>query len=89
MKIYNMESTGPPRVNIHSKFMRINGVWNGEERQLLLTGSQNFTANSLENNNEASLLFRDHEFYSEYEEYFSKLKTLSVVCCSAKPKTKY
>lgn len=82
IRIYNMSKSGPQKVNIHSKFMMIDGTWNGEQTQLLLTGSQNFTMNALYNNNEVSLLFRDHEFYTDYETYFEELKIVPVVCCS-------
>ncbi len=83
VNIFNMENSGPQKVNIHSKFMMIDGAWNGEETQVLLTGTQNFSQNALRNNNEATILFPNHAFYTEYETYFNELKKLPVVCCSA------
>ena len=81
IKIYSMGNSDQPRINIHSKFMMIDGVWNGDESKILVTGTQNFTINALRNNNEVSLLFRDHKFFSQYEAYFDKLKNLPGVCC--------
>ncbi len=83
VKIFNMESNDPPKINIHSKFIMIDGIWNGEQRNLLMTGTQNFTMNALRNNNEVTLLFQDHGFYDSYEAYFDELKTLPGICCSA------
>lgn len=82
VRIYNISN-----VNMHSKFMMIDGLWKGEQTQLLFTGTQNFTMNALRNNNEVSLSFRDHEFYPTYETYFEKLKTLPAVCCSTNKMT--
>lgn len=82
VKIYNMGNSGEPKINMHSKFMMVDGVWDGEDTNLLFTGTQNFTMNALRNNNEVSLLFRDHEFYSRYKDYFDELKSLPGVCCN-------
>jgi hypothetical protein len=69
------------RINIHSKFMIIEGEWKGEDTNLVLMGSQNFTNNAYKYNNEASLLFQDHEFFPIYRDYFEQIKMLPGKCC--------
>lgn len=81
--IFNMSNDGPPKINIHTKMMLIEGEWSGKQMQLLVTGTQNFTNNALKNNNEVTLLFKNHEFYSEYNSYFEALKELPAVCCNS------
>lgn len=80
--IFNMSNEGPPRINIHTKLMLIEGEWSGEKMKLLVTGTQNFTNNALKNNNEVTLLLKNHEFFSEYNSYFEALKELPAVCCN-------
>lgn len=80
--IFNMSNDGPPRINIHTKMMLIDGEWSGEEMKLLVTGTQNFTNNALKNNNEVTLLFKNHEFFDQYDSYFKEMKELPVVCCN-------
>jgi hypothetical protein len=81
VKIYNMKDPDQQRINIHSKFMMIEGPWRGEMTNLVLTGSQNFSINALKNNSETSLLFKGHQFFPIYSDYFEKLKLLPGVCC--------
>lgn len=76
LKVYNMTESGQLKVNIHAKFMLIEGAWEGEESRVLITGSHNFTQNALRNNNEAILLLKDHELYSAYTAYYEELKTI-------------
>lgn len=80
--IFNMSNDGPPKINIHTKMMLIEGEWSGKQMQLLVTGTQNFTNNALKNNNEVTLLFKNHEFYSDYNSYFEALKELPAACCN-------
>lgn len=82
VKIYNLDDSHKPKINMHSKFMMIDGSWNGTQTELLLTGTQNFTMNALRNNNEVSLLFRNHEFFDQYNSYFEELKGLPAICCN-------
>lgn len=79
--VYNMESSGR-RINIHSKIMLISGEWNGEKSEMIITGTQNFTRNALQNNNEITLILKNHELYDLYEEYFDELTSLPAVCCN-------
>jgi phosphatidylserine/phosphatidylglycerophosphate/cardiolipin synthase-like enzyme len=81
VKIYNMTDGNQRKINIHTKLMMIEGNWRGEETNLLLTGSQNFSNNALKNNNETSLLFKNHEFFETYNVYYEELKTLPGICC--------
>ncbi|MDT0678491.1 phospholipase D-like domain-containing protein [Autumnicola musiva] len=69
-------------INIHSKFMIIEGNWNGQQTDLVLMGSQNFTNNAYKYNNETTLMFQDHQFFEAYRNYFEELKLLPGICCS-------
>lgn len=81
IKIYNVQTTGKQRIDIHAKFMLIEGMWKQEQTNLVITGSQNFSMNALKNNNETTLLFRDPPFYKRYDDYYQLLKKLPGVCC--------
>ena len=76
LKVYNMTESGQQKINIHSKFMLIEGPWEGENAQVLITGSHNFTNNALRYNNETILLLKDHELYSSYITFFEALKAI-------------
>ncbi|OKL40123.1 phospholipase D-like domain-containing protein [Pontibacter flavimaris] len=76
LKVYNMTESGQLKVNIHAKFLLIEGAWEGERSQIVITGSHNFTQNALRNNNETILLLKDHELYSTYTAYFERLKLI-------------
>ncbi|WP_266202345.1 phospholipase D-like domain-containing protein [Pontibacter kalidii] len=76
LKVYNMTESGQLKVNIHAKFMLIEGMWEGENSNILITGSHNFTQNALRNNNEAILLLKNHDLYSTYTSYFEALKSI-------------
>lgn len=60
--------------NIHSKFMLIDGEWRGEEAQVIITGSQNYTGNALRYNNEIILVINNSPMYDVYDEAYKKLK---------------
>ncbi|TPE41052.1 phospholipase D-like domain-containing protein [Pontibacter mangrovi] len=74
LKVYNMTESGQAKVNIHSKFMLIEGEWEGEQAQVLVTGSHNFTLNALRNNNETILLLKNSALYNDYIAYYTALK---------------
>lgn len=76
LKVYNMTESSQAKVNIHSKFMLIEGVWDGQQAQVLITGSHNFTGNALRYNNETMVLLKDHILYSDYINFFEELKTI-------------
>jgi phosphatidylserine/phosphatidylglycerophosphate/cardiolipin synthase-like enzyme len=76
LKVYNMTSSSQTKVNIHSKFILIDGSLKGKKTKLLLTGSHNFTQNALRNNNEVMLKLWDSPLYQTYETTFSQLKNI-------------
>lgn len=76
LKVLNMTESSRQKVNIHSKFILIEGVWDGSQTKLLQTGSHNFTQNALRYNNETILLLKDHPLYSQYTSFFEELKSL-------------
>lgn len=76
LKVYNMTSSSQTKVNIHSKFILIDGDLKGKRTKLLLTGSHNFTQNALRNNNEVMIKFWDSPLYQKYETTFAQLKNI-------------
>ncbi|MGV3640931.1 MAG: phospholipase D-like domain-containing protein [Adhaeribacter sp.] len=76
VKIYNMTLSGQPKINIHSKFMLIQGTWRGAPATLVVTGSHNFTTNALRSNNEAMLLLKNSALFAAYQANYTKLKAL-------------
>ncbi|WP_299703112.1 phosphatidylserine/phosphatidylglycerophosphate/cardiolipin synthase family protein [uncultured Pontibacter sp.] len=76
LKVYNMTSSSQTKVNIHSKFIMIDGDLKGKRTKLLLTGSHNFTQNALRNNNEVMIKFWDSPLYQKYEATFAQLKNI-------------
>ena len=71
LKVYDIS-----KANIHAKFMLIQGTWKGENANILITGSHNFTQNALRNNNETMLLLKNHALFTDYSNYFENLKTV-------------
>jgi phosphatidylserine/phosphatidylglycerophosphate/cardiolipin synthase-like enzyme len=77
VKIYNLTYSNQVKINIHSKFMLIRGKWKGEQCDLLVTGSYNFTTNALRYNNEALLILKNHnDFFSTYMKVYDDMKKL-------------
>ncbi|WP_276496617.1 phospholipase D-like domain-containing protein [Pontibacter litorisediminis] len=76
LKVYNMTESSKLQVNIHAKFLLIEGAWEGENANIVITGSHNFTQNALRNNNETMLLLKDHALYDTYTAYFEELKAI-------------
>lgn len=76
VKIYNMTVSGQPKINIHAKFMLLQGKWQGQQSTLLVTGSHNFTTNALRSNNEALLMLKNHGLFADYQDYYARLKAL-------------
>jgi hypothetical protein len=72
VKVYDMS-----QVNNHAKFMLLKGKWKGEQVNLLVTGSHNFTGNALRNNNEAMLLLKNHNaLFDIYTAFYQEMKKL-------------
>lgn len=76
VKIYNMTLSGQPKINIHAKFMLIQGSWRGAASTLVVTGSHNFTTNALRSNNEAMLMLKNHALFADYQAFYARLKAL-------------
>lgn len=76
VKVFNMASSGPAKINIHTKIMLVDGVLDGNEQKFVMTGTQNFTLNALWNNNETSLFLMDANLVEEYENFLTALKEL-------------
>ncbi len=76
LRVYNLTDASKPKVNIHSKFILIQGNWRGANTNVLITGSHNFTNNALRNNNEAMLLLKNHKLFTDYSNYFESLKAV-------------
>lgn len=78
VKMYNMTQAGR-RVNIHAKFMLIEGSWEGKtgnEARVLITGSHNFTTNALRNNNEVMIQWVNPPVYNQYIDFYNQLKAV-------------
>ncbi len=66
--------TGKPvRAYVHSKYIAIDGTYAGKPRQLVITGSPNFTTPGLRDNDEAMLAIESIRIHAAYEENFSDL----------------
>ena len=76
VKVFNMGSSGPVKINIHTKILLVDGVLEGNKQKFVMTGTQNFTLNALWNNNETSLFLMDSDLIEEYEDFLNELKDL-------------
>mgnify|MGYP003945785165 CR=1 FL=1 len=61
-------------INIHTKFMLIKGRFDGENSEVIVTGTHNFTTNALRSNNEVILLMKNNPMFKDYQVYYQKLK---------------
>lgn len=61
------------QMNTHSKFVLIKGIKNGEQKEMLYTGTHNFTYNALKNNNEVLLELKNTSFFKDYWSYYDRL----------------
>jgi phosphatidylserine/phosphatidylglycerophosphate/cardiolipin synthase-like enzyme len=75
LKMYNLVNDDDPTVNIHAKFMVIEGTVNGvANTQMVVTGSHNFTTNALRYNNEILMVLTNSPLFSAYATYFDNIK---------------
>ncbi|WP_461790519.1 phospholipase D-like domain-containing protein [Pedobacter sp.] len=75
LKMYNLVNDDDPTVNIHAKFMVIEGTINGAANtQMVVTGSHNFTTNALRYNNEILMVLTNSPLFSAYATYFDNIK---------------
>lgn len=61
-------------INIHTKFMLIKGRFDGENSEVIVTGTHNFTTNALRSNNEVIVLMKNSALFKDYQDYYQKLK---------------
>ncbi|MEJ5964292.1 phospholipase D-like domain-containing protein [Pedobacter immunditicola] len=61
-------------INIHTKFMLIKGKFDGQNSEVIVTGTHNFTTNALRSNNEVILLLKNNPMFKDYQDYYLKLK---------------
>ncbi|GGK62610.1 phosphatidylserine/phosphatidylglycerophosphate/cardiolipin synthase family protein [Rufibacter glacialis] len=77
VKIYNLTASNQLKINIHAKFMLIKGVWKGEQTNLVVTGTHNYTGNTVYYNNEVILLLKNNpQFFDAYMAYYNEMKKL-------------
>jgi hypothetical protein len=75
LKMYNLVNDDDPTVNIHAKFMVIEGTINGvANTKMVVTGSHNFTTNALRYNNEILMVLTNSPLFSAYAAYFDNIK---------------
>ncbi len=71
---YVDQRTGRPvKAYVHSKYVAIDGTYAGQPRQLVITGSPNFTTPGLRDNDEAMLAIDNVRIHAAYEQNFSDL----------------
>ena len=73
--ILDMEKNG---YNMHSKYMLIDGNFEGKYQQVVINGTNNFTTNALRNNNECILIIRDSKIFEAYLANFNAIKATFV-----------
>ncbi|NGF55066.1 hypothetical protein G5B00_00960 [Parapedobacter sp. SGR-10] len=77
VRILNVNDNERPLTNFGSRFMLINGTYDGVVgTKVTVTGTLSFTANSLRNSNTAVILLKDDEVYNRYETFFNDLRSL-------------
>jgi len=76
-KVTNLNMTEPgQKINIHSKFLLLEGPMKSGATSLIATGSHNYTMNALINNNETLVMLENSPLFSKYKDYFKTLLTL-------------
>ncbi|MCP2335559.1 phospholipase D-like domain-containing protein [Actinomadura rupiterrae] len=65
--------TGSSANKAHSKYLLIDGYYNGKRHRLILTGSHSYTVDALRHNDEAMLALMDSSAYSRYTANFAKV----------------
>ena len=59
---------------VHSKYMLIKGVWNGQPHTIIMNGSLNWTNPSTQHNNNLVLFLVDSPLFSPYEHNFRQVR---------------
>ncbi|MBC3538880.1 phospholipase D-like domain-containing protein [Rufibacter sediminis] len=77
IKIYNISLSNQAKINNHAKFMLIKGKVNGAQSTLVVTGTHNYTGNTVYYNNEVILLFKNNaSFFESFMSYYNEMKKL-------------
>ncbi|GEM_PF-2556468 len=77
VRIFNLESGGDAKFNIHAKMMLIEGAWQGQTNsKVIITGSHNYTDGALKTNNEVLVTLVNSSLYAQYNSYFNAIKTV-------------
>lgn len=75
LKMYNLVDDDDPTINIHAKFMVIEGTYKGvSNSKIVVTGSHNFTTNALRYNNEILMELSNSPLFGAYKAYFDNIK---------------
>ncbi|MCW2948048.1 MAG: hypothetical protein JWR24_4765 [Actinoallomurus sp.] len=69
------ETGEPVQAYVHSKYVTIDGTYSGRRRQLVITGSPNYTVPALRHNDETMLVIRDAGVCAAYRQNFADLWT--------------
>ncbi|MFC8125328.1 phospholipase D-like domain-containing protein [Streptomyces sp. NPDC057302] len=62
---------------IHSKYLLIDGKYDGKQNKLSFTGSQNYTAPALRENDEAIVKVDDDSVHDAYRKHFDRVRTIA------------
>lgn len=62
---------------IHSKYLLIDGKYDGRQNKLSFTGSQNYTAPALRENDEAIVKVDDDSVHDAYRGHFDRVRTVA------------
>lgn len=62
---------------IHSKYLLIDGVYDGKRNKLSFTGSQNYTAPALRENDEAIVKVDDDSVHDAYRSHFDHVRSVA------------
>ncbi len=62
---------------IHSKYLLIDGMYDGRQNKLSFTGSQNYTAPALRENDEAIVKVDDDSVHDAYRGHFDRVRTIA------------
>ena len=75
LKMYNLVDDDDPTINIHAKFMVIEGTYKGvSNSKVVVTGSHNFTTNALRYNNEILMELSNLSLFAAYKAWFDNIK---------------
>lgn len=68
--------SGSFKKSVHSKYLLIDGQVNGQQAEIVATGSENYTGAALKTNNETLLQFNDADIFLHYISNFEQINSL-------------